>query len=238
MTRILLVEDDQNLSSIVANNLTYEGFSVTVAADGSQALLHHRGKPADLIVLDLMLPGLDGFQVLGALRGAGDLVPVLLLTARGAEADKVRGLREGADDYLVKPFSVVELVARIRAILRRSQSTSSPSLKSGPFLIHRNRRQVYAEGKSIGLTSLEFQMLEALVAHAGTPLSREELIAILWGSSEAAAQKKLNVHMTNLRKKLAEGGPVEWIVTVGRPGRGGYQWASSVEILPYGSVQE
>jgi DNA-binding response OmpR family regulator len=141
-------------------------------------------------------------------------------------------LREGADDYLVKPFSVVELVARIRAILRRSVTVAHPTVQSGPFLIHRNRRQAYVEGKSLGLTSLEFQLLEALVAHARTPLSREELIAILWGPSELAAQKKLNVHMTNLRKKLADAGPDEWVVTVGRPGRGGYQWAGSVETAP------
>lgn len=229
MTRILLVEDDPELRASVANHLTYEGFAVSVAEDGAQGLTHHRAKPTDLIVLDLMLPILDGFQVLNALRGAGDHVPVLMLTARGAEADRVRGLREGADDYLVKPFSVVELVARIRAILRRSVAATQPSVKSGPFLIHRNRHQAYAEGRSLGLTSLEFQMLEALVAHAGTPLSREELITILWGPGEPAAQKKLNVHMTNLRKKLADAGPEEWVVTVGRPGRGGYQWASTVE---------
>ena len=232
MTRILLVEDDPKLRTIVANNLTYEGFSVSLAEDGEQALTIHRSKPTDLIVLDLMLPLLDGFQVLGALRGAGDLVPVLLLTARGAEADRVRGLREGADDYLVKPFSVVELVARIRAILRRSATATGPALKSGPFLVHRNRRQVYFDGKSLGLTSLEFQMLEALVSHAGTPLSREELIAILWGPAEPSGQKKLNVHMTNLRRKLADAGPAEWVVTVGRPGRGGYLWAPAVEAAP------
>lgn len=232
MTRILLVEDDASLREIVANNLAYEGHSVVAVGDGEAALASHRAGAADLILLDLMLPGRDGFQVLKALRDAGDPVPVLMLTARGAEEDRVQGLRGGADDYVVKPFSVVELMARIQAILRRAKPMAGPALRSGPFLIHRHRKQVYLEGRSLGLTSLEFHMVEALVSHPGAPLSREELIAILWGGSEPSSQRTLNVHVANLRRKLAESGATEWIVTVGRASRGGYQWSAPVEPAP------
>ena len=232
MTKILLVEDDASLRDLVANNLTFEGYVVVALPDGEQGLAHHQSQPADLLVLDLMLPGKDGFQVLKALRDTGDTVPVILLTARGAEADRIMGLRGGADDYVVKPFSVVELVARIEAILRRSKGTNSRALQSGPFLIHRGRKQVYLGQRSLGLTALEFQLVEALTAHAGVPLSREELIRMVWGESEQANQRTLNVHVANLRRKLAEAGPAEWLVTVGRAGRGGYQWSSPVEAAP------
>jgi two-component system OmpR family response regulator len=232
MPKILIVEDDASLRDLVSNNLGFEGHLVVATGDGNHALALHAAQPADLVVLDLMLPGRDGFQVLKALRDGGDTVPVILLTARSAEADRIMGLRGGADDYVVKPFSVVELVARIEAILRRTKGTSSRALASGPFLIHRNRKQVYLANRSLGLTALEFQVVEALTAHPGVPLTREELIRLVWGDAEPSAQRTLNVHMANLRRKLAEAGPEEWIVTVGRAGRGGYQWSSPVEPAP------
>lgn len=229
MTRLLLVEDDPQLRELLANNLAFEGFQVTALPEGEQALAAHRAEPFGFVVLDLMLPGLDGFQILQALRGAGDAVPVLLLTARGAMEDRVRGLGLGADDYMVKPFSVVELLGRIRAILRRTSGTPGGTLKSGPFTVQRPRRQAYLQARSLNLTDLEYQLLDALWSHAGMPLGREELIALLWGPGEATGQKKLNVHMANLRRKLAEGGDSEWILTVGRAGRSGYQWAFPVD---------
>lgn len=232
MIRILLVEDDPHLQALVVNNLHFEGFDVAVAGDGERALALHRERPADLVVLDLMLPGRDGFSVLQALRDGGDAVPVLMLTSRGEEADRVRGLRGGADDYVVKPFSVVELVARIRAILRRArpaESTRTSNLLSGPFRIHRLRLQAYAVGRSLNLTNLEFKLLEALADHAGAPLSREELIQVAWGEDAPSSQRTLNVHIANLRRKLTDAAPGEWIVTVGRAGRSGYQWSEAVQ---------
>jgi DNA-binding response OmpR family regulator len=229
MTRLLLVEDDPQLRGLLAGNLAHEGFEVTAVADGETALGVHGASPFAFLVLDLMLPGTDGFQVLQALRGRGDGVPVLLLTARGAMEDRLKGLGLGADDYVVKPFSVVELLGRIRAILRRTAGVQGGLLTSGGLTLNRTRRQAYVEGRSLSLTEMEFLLLDALWAHAGVPLGREELIALLWGPGEPTGQKKLNVHIAHLRRKLEEAGPGEWIRTVGPAGRSGYQWALPVK---------
>ncbi len=233
MAHILIVEDEPTLQRLLSNNLTFEGFTVQAVGDGEAALESLRTRPADLVVLDLMLPGKDGFQVLRALREAGNPVPVMMLTARGAENDRLMGLRSGADDYLVKPFSVLELTARIRAILRRTQVQSGAGvLRSGPFQIHRRKKQIYLKGQSLNLTSLEFRLVELLTANPGVPLSREELSSMTWGPEAPTARRTLNVHIANLRKKLAEGGTEEWIVTVGRVGRSGYLWSAPVQAEP------
>ncbi len=234
MLHILVIEDEPTLRQLITDNLTFEGFSVAAVGDGNLALEELRRRPANLIVLDLMLPRLDGFQVLHLLRQSGDTVPVLMLTARGSEDDRIRGLHLGADDYLVKPFSILELIARIHAILRRTQgsalgASSLSALRTGPFLVNRLRKQVYLTGRSLNLTALEFHLVEILAANPGIPFSREELLKLAWGEEEIVAPRTLNVHIANLRKKLAEGGPQEWIVTVGRVGRGGYFWSAETQ---------
>ena len=232
MTRLLLVEDEPGMRELLANNLRFEGFSVDEASDGAEALERLGRGAHDLVVLDLMLPKMDGFQVLHTLRRGGNSIPVLMLTARGAEQDRVQGLGAGADDYMAKPFSTLELVARIRAILRRTGLQAETALfRSGPYLIHHRRQQVYAEGRSLNLTALEFRLVQILTSSPNVPFSREELLQLAWGGEggeETQSSRKLNVHIANLRKKLAEAGPEVPILTVGAVGRSGYLWSEPV----------
>ena len=229
MIHLLLVEDEPRMRDLLANNLRFEGFAVDAAADGAEALERLGRGAYDLVVLDLMLPKLDGFQVLHTLRRSGNAVPVLMLTARGAEQDRVQGLGAGADDYMAKPFSTLELVARIRAILRRTGlQTETALFRSGPFLIHHRRQQVYAGGRSLNLTALEFRLVQILTSNPNVPFAREELLQLAWGGEEAHSPRKLNVHIANLRKKLAEAGAEAPILTVGAVGRSGYLWSEPV----------
>lgn len=226
MAHLLVVEDEPTLRQLLTQNLQFEGFSVEAVSDGADALHRAEQGGIDLLVLDLMLPTLDGFKVLRALRESGNFVPVLMLTARGAEEDRLMGLRSGADDYLVKPFSVLELVARIRAILRRTQpQQDAPLIRSGPFLVHRHKRQAYVHGRSLNLTALEFRLMEVFCGSPGVPISREELLHLVWGSVSRPSPHTLSVHIANLRKKLQEASAPDCIVTVGRVGHGGYLWA-------------
>ncbi|HQL48408.1 MAG TPA: response regulator transcription factor, partial [Holophaga sp.] len=181
MTHILVVEDEPNLRQLLVDNLGFEGFTVEAVDDGVPALAAQRAHRADLIVLDLMLPQMDGFQVLQELRNARDPVPVLMLTARGSEADRVKGLSLGADDYLVKPFSVLEFIARIKAILRRSSPVEQPTaLRSGPFRFNLAAMSAEREGHSLELTPREFRLLEILISHPGRTHSRQELVQQAW----------------------------------------------------------
>jgi DNA-binding response OmpR family regulator len=229
MPHLLVVEDEPTLRHLLMQNLVLDGFSVEALEDGDLALASISRQRPDLMVLDLMLPRVDGFQVLERLRQQGDTLPVLMLTARGAEADRLQGLRMGADDYIVKPFSILELIARIRAILRRTAPALSPSLRTGPFRVNRLKNQVYLRGQSLNLTALEFRLLEILAGSPGIPCSREELIHLAWGEAYQGSKHTLNVHIANLRKKLAEAGPEDFILTVGRVGRGGYCWVLPVQ---------
>ena len=228
MTHILVVEDEPSLRQLLVNNLGYEGYSVTAVDDGQPALAAHQQQHADLIILDLMLPHMDGFQVLAALRERNDLVPVLMLTARGEEADRVKGLSIGADDYLVKPFSVLELMARIKAILRRTQSALPQAvLCSGPFRFDLPALEVHRDGKCLDTTPREFRILEILIAHPGRTHSRNELLQLAWEADGRPTPRTVDVHVANLRKKLGEdsqGRP--FITTVGGEG---YRWTAAVE---------
>lgn len=228
MTHILVVEDEPSLRQLLVNNLGYESYSVEAVDDGLPALAAHQQRRADLIILDLMLPHLDGFQVLAALRGRNDMVPVLMLTARGEEADRVKGLSIGADDYLVKPFSVLELMARIKAILRRTQSVSPPAiLLSGPFRFDLPGLEVHRDGILLDTTPREFRILEILIAHPGRTHSRNELLQLAWETDGRPTPRTVDVHVANLRKKLgddAQGRP--FITTVGGEG---YRWTAPVE---------
>lgn len=227
MTHILVVEDEPSLRQLLANNLTFEGYTVDAVADGIPALASQQARPADLIILDLMLPEMDGFRVLRALRDKQDPVPVLMLTARGAENDRVQGLSLGADDYLVKPFSVLELVARVKAILRRTRPVDRPqAMRSGPFRFNIPALEVSRAGKPLDLTPREFRLLEILVTHPGRTHSRTELLQLAWEADARPSPRTVDVHVANLRRKLEGTDGHTWIATVGREG---YRWTEPVE---------
>ncbi len=227
MTHILVVEDEPSLRQLLTNNLTFEGYVVTAVDDGGAALSAHATRKSDLIVLDLMLPTMDGFQVLQKLRERQDSVPVLMLTARGAETDRIQGLSLGADDYLVKPFSVLELMARIKAILRRTRPLDRPQiLRSGPFRFDLPALEVERESKTLDLTPREFRLLEILITHPGRTHSRQELLSLAWEADARPTPRTVDVHVANLRRKLGEDEGRPWIATVGGEG---YRWTASVE---------
>lgn len=225
MPHILVVEDEPSLQHLLVTNLGYEGYTVDAVSDGVPALKQHRARKADLIVLDLMLPEMDGFEVLSALRNAHDPVPVLMLTARGSEEDRVQGLSLGADDYLVKPFSLLEFIARVKAILRRTQHQDPPPLlQSGPFRFDLRSLQAYRNGVRLDLTPREFRLLETLITHPGRTHSRMELLRQAWDPDGRPTPRTVDVHVANLRKKL--GDEKELISTVGGEG---YRWTLPVE---------
>lgn len=236
MIHILVVEDEPSLCQLLVNNLGFEGYSVEAVGDGVPALAAHGAHRADLIVLDLMLPQLDGFEVLQTLRERKDEVPVLLLTARGEEADRVKGLSLGADDYLVKPFSVLELMARVKAILRRTRPVDRPPLmRSGPFRFDLPRMEARRDGRPLELTPREFRLLEILISHAGRTHSRKELLQLAWEPDARPSARTVDVHIANLRKKLGEEEGSPWITTVGGEG---YRWITAVAAEPGGEPGE
>jgi DNA-binding response OmpR family regulator len=208
MTRILLVEDNPDLAFGLQNNLEIEGYEVVVAPDGNEGLSQARSIKPDLVILDLMLPGLDGFRVLRALRGEKREMPVLILTARGEESDKVRGLRLGADDYVTKPFGVLELLARVEALLRRAGNGSSGARakpvveRFGEIEVDPATRTVLRGGKPVYLTPMEFDLLCALVARRGVVASRLELMREVWGHQAAVLSRTVDTHVAELRRKL------------------------------------
>jgi DNA-binding response OmpR family regulator len=222
MEHILLVEDETALRIQIARTLTFQGYSVDAVEDGIPALAAHRARPADLIILDLMMPEMDGFQVVSTLRGAGDLVPILMLTACASEPERVKGLNLGCDDYLVKPFSLLELFARIRAILRRTSHAmpNSRALASGAIVLNTQSLTANLDGVPLDLTSREFRILELLVTHAGSTLSREEILISAWPSDARPSMRTVDTHIKNLRKKLEHDGQ-DPIATVGGEG---YRW--------------
>jgi two-component system phosphate regulon response regulator PhoB len=227
VTHILVVEDEPSLCQLLVNNLSFEGYSVESAGDGVPALAAHAARRADLLILDLMLPQMDGFAVLKALRDRKDEVPVLMLTARGEETDRVHGLSLGADDYLVKPFSVLELMARVKAILRRTRPVDRPALlRSGPFRFDLPRLEAKREGRLLELTPREFRLLEILITHPGRTHSRKELLQLAWEPDARPSARTVDVHIANLRRKLGEEWTAPWIATVGGEG---YRWVTPVE---------
>jgi DNA-binding response OmpR family regulator len=208
-TKILLVEDDERIAEPLIFGLRKEGFQVLHASDGLQGLKLARGEHPDLILLDVMLPGLDGFALCRTLRRQS-VVPILMLTARGQELDRVMGLELGADDYLVKPFSFRELLARIRAILRRRAldrghlPAPGDRFVAGDLILDVGARQVWQAGRPIDLRQREFELLQFLMAHSGQALSRQELLAGVWGEEWLGDPRTLDVHIRWLREKLEE----------------------------------
>ncbi len=207
--RILVIEDNPDLAYGLRNNLEIEGYEVEVAKDGAKGLSRARAARPDLVVLDLMLPGMDGFRVLRSLREDGIAMPVLILTARGEEADKVRGLRLGADDYVTKPFGVLELLARIEALLRRvtaprkNGGPPGPSLeKFGEIEVLTPSRTVLRNGAPVPLTPKEYDLLMALLQRDGACITRSELLIEVWGYSAEVMSRTVDTHVAELRRKL------------------------------------
>jgi DNA-binding response OmpR family regulator len=206
---VLGVDDEEAIAEAVRARLASEGFRVVVAADGPQAIERHRAERPDLVVLDLMLPGMDGLEVCREIQ-RDEWVPVLMLTARTEEADKVAGFAVGADDYLTKPFSLRELVVRVKAILRRKermqQAAQHDPLHRGGLTIDPSRRRVEVDGEEIGLTPLEFEILFALARDPGVVFAREQLMEKVWGYRDFAGGRVVDSHVARIRRKLGEDG--------------------------------
>lgn len=204
MSRILVIEDNADLAFGLRNNLEIEGHDVELAGDGELGLARALESRPDLVILDLMLPGLDGFRVLRAAREKGVQTPILILTARGEEADKVRGLKLGADDYVTKPFGLLELLARVEALLRRAREPlrREPIERFGQIEIDLDRRIVKRAGKRVDLSPKEYDLLIALVESRGAVVPRINLIREVWGYAETAVTRTIDTHIAELRRKL------------------------------------
>ena len=203
MPRILVVEDEPGIALALEDDLTLEGYAVEVIRDGPTAVTRARAEAFDAILLDVMLPGKDGFEVCRALRRSGIRTPILMLTARAQEAEKVLGLEAGADDYVTKPFGVRELRARIAALLRRSQATSPPPVvRIGDAEVDFGRGEIRRGGEITPLTPLEFRLLQVFVRARGRILTREQLIAEAWGPQTFVSDRVVDNHIGSLRKKI------------------------------------
>jgi len=206
MRRVLVVEDNADLAFGLRNNLEIEGYLVEVAADGEEALRSAAASEPDVVILDLMLPRLSGFHVLKELRRTGSRVPVLILTARGEEADKVRGLKLGADDYVTKPFGLLELLARVEALLRRAGEGASSGVPAwarfGRVEFDRATRCVRVNGEDVALTPKEFDLLVELWDARGAAVSRAHLLERVWGYPSTVLTRTIDTHVGELRRKL------------------------------------
>jgi DNA-binding response OmpR family regulator len=230
--RILVVEDDQTLRQALTFNLTREGIEVTSAPDGEAALVAARGQRLDLILLDLMLPAMSGLEVLRVLRREGVSTPVIILSAKGDEIDRVVGLKVGADDYVTKPFSRPELLARIEAVLRRGRREANDGaaapeerLDLGPVVVDVARREVTIAGDPVHLTTKEFDLLAFMAGNPGRIFTRDQLLARIWGYDYAGDSRTVDVHLSWLRSKLRRADGHNWFRTV----RGvGYAFAPPV----------
>jgi two-component system response regulator PrrA len=211
---VLVVDDDEDIRVSLDRGLRLSGFDVRTAADGESALQAVAGRVPDCIVLDVGLPGRDGVAVVESLRRDGVTVPVLMLSARTSVDDRVTGLAAGADDYLVKPFALAELVARLRALLRRVPTPGPSALTVGPLAVDPARRRVAVDGASVELTRREFDLLETLARNSGIVLSRERLLELVWGYDFAVDTNVVDVFVSQLRRKLEAGGALRLLHTV------------------------
>jgi len=207
MARILLVEDDEALVRGLAAILRGEGYSVDTAADGASALALVRDEPFAVILLDVNLPGISGFEVLRALRARGCHAPILLLTARDSLEDRVKGLDLGADDYMLKPFEPPELAARVRALMRRPAVDPSPVIRVGNLEIDRSRCSIRVAGEQVDLRRREWVLLERLAVRVGKVVSKERLATEMFGFDEVVAPNAIEVYIARLRRKLGPHGP-------------------------------
>lgn len=210
--RILVVEDERDIAALVAYHLTRDGYSVRTAVSGTEALDALHAERPDLVVLDLMLPGLSGYEILAEIRREPHLadLPVVLLTARREEADRIRGLELGADDYMTKPFSPQELALRVKAVLRRARaapvSASGRLLRGGPVAIDPSAMTVEVDGQPVDLTPTEYRLLVALLERKGRVLSRRQLLEVAWDIHVRIETRTVDMHIQRLRSKLGEAG--------------------------------
>ncbi len=212
--RILVVEDEKKLAQFIELELKYEGYQVNIAYDGLEGLTAARESHPDLIVLDWMLPGLSGLELCRRLRQTGDAVPVILLTAKDEISDRVAGLDAGADDYVVKPFSVEELLARVRAHLRRTQEDDPDVLRFEDLSLNRRTREVYRGDRAIELTAKEFDLLEYLISHPRQVMTRDQILEQVWGYDFMGDSNIIEVYIRYLRLKLEANDEKRLIQTV------------------------
>ncbi len=225
MARILIIEDNRNLALGLRTNLEFEGHEAEIARDGTGGLMRARTRSHDLVILDLMLPGLDGFRVLDTLRAEQIATPVLVLTARGDESDKVRGLRSGADDYVTKPFALRELLARVEALLRRVRPAAdgrvpaATEISFGDVAVNPATRVVTRAGRPVPLRPKEYDLLGALLRREGGVVGRADLLREVWGYHESVLSRTLDTHVGELRRKLeADPAAPRHILTVRKAG--------------------
>jgi two-component system phosphate regulon response regulator PhoB len=214
---VLVMEDEDALATLLSYNLEKEGYRVVVAADGEEGMLQIEERLPDLVLLDWMLPKLSGIEVCRRIRGKSESrnMPIIMLTARGEESDRIRGLDTGADDYMTKPFSMTELIARIRAVLRRIRpGLADDRLNHGDIVIDRVAHRVRRSGQEIHLGPTEFRLLDHLMQHPGRVFSREQLLDAVWGSDVYVEARTVDVHVGRLRKALNVEGTVNPIRTV------------------------
>lgn len=227
MPRVLIIEDHRDLAQGLANNLEIEGYVVDIVHDGGEGLARARAGAHDLVILDLALPSLDGYRVLSTLRTEGNDVPVLILTARSEEADKVRGFRYGADDYVTKPFGLLELLGRVNALLRRAAAPARSSgnglaaerIRFGDIEVRPSTHGVYRRGFPVPLRPKEFELLMALLRRNGGIVARLDLLRDVWGYDAEVVSRTVDTHVAELRRKL-EDDPANprYILTVRKAG--------------------
>lgn len=214
MQRILVIDDDAAITKVLKRGLSYEGFAVETAASGAEGLTMAREHPSDLVILDVMMPGLDGYEVLHRLRAADEQLPVLMLTAKDAPDDQVQGLEAGADDYVVKPFTFEVLAARVRALLRRRQAEHMPVLRFADLTLDTSSHTVSRGRRAITLTSLEFKLLHEFLQHPRHVLSKEVLLDRIWGYDFGGNGNVVEVYVKQLRQKLEAGGEPRLLHTI------------------------
>jgi len=222
MSRVLVVEDDEAMAVALQDGFTFEGHEVTRASDGEEGLRLARESAPEIVILDVMLPKMTGLEVCKRLRGEGSKLPIIMLTARGQEIDKVLGLKLGADDYITKPFSFMELIARVEAVLRRSQP-DDPAGSSvhhfGNVVVDILRHEASKDGLALDLTPREFRLLEFFIEHQGEVVSREALLDAVWGYDTIPFTRTVDTHIAKLRKKIEDDpSNPEHLITVHRLG--------------------
>jgi len=222
MSRVLVVEDDEAMAVALRDGFTYEGHEVTVARDGEAGLQVAREDSPEIMILDVMLPKMTGLEVCKVLRGEGSKLPIIMLTARGQEIDKVLGLKLGADDYVTKPFSFMELMARVEAVLRRSQpggGSANAAYEFGDVSVNIDRHEATRSGDDLELTPREFRLLGYFLTHQGEVVSREELLDAVWGYDTIPFTRTVDTHIAKLRKKIEDDpSDPEHLITVHRLG--------------------
>lgn len=220
-TKVLIVEDEESLATLLDYNLKRESFDVTLASDGEEAMMKIEESPPDIVILDWMLPKVSGIEVCRRIRSSPDTrnLPIIMLTARSEEADRVRGLETGADDYITKPFSTDELIARVRAVLRRIRpALVQDEVRVGDIRVDRTAHRVWRGDNEIHLGPTEFRLLDHLIQHPGRVFSREQLLNAVWGSDVYVEVRTVDVHIGRLRKALNQakaGDPIRTVRSAG-----------------------